>query len=530
MTCTDVFRPDWQRWVDFGLSRSAAFDTDALVATRPIEYPVVSPADADGMFDVLTYEKGASVVRMLEQYLGSDRFRDGIRRYMARHQYGNTETSDLWDALEAETGEPVRRIAESWIFQGGFPEVSVEVGGGDAATLRLVQRRFRYAGNGEPAGADGDGGAGVARPWSVPVAVESGGDAVATVDRLLLDGEPLEIDRPVGTSWVNANAGAHGFYRVHYTDQLREALLDHLGELTPLERYTLVDDAWASVLAAATPASSYVETVERFVDETDLSVWRRIIGGLDQLDRLVEGDAAQRLHTRIAALVGPARARLGRDAGPDGDDDRTRSLRGLLLQTAALLGDDGAARERSTQLLDAYLADPGGVDPSLAAAALVVSATFGDEALHERLVERFRAADNPQDRERLLLALSRFREPACLQRTLDMALSGAVRTQDAPYLLRETLTNRDNAEVALAFVTERWPDITGRFPANSIPRLVSGIRTVQDRTLADRAAAFLADHPVPQGAQQIRQHIERMWVTVALAERESGRFTAALSG
>jgi puromycin-sensitive aminopeptidase len=526
MTCTDAFRPDWQRWVDFGLSRSAAFDTDALVATRPIEYPVVSPADADGMFDVLTYEKGASVVRMLEQHLGPDRFRDGIRRYMARHQYGNTETSDLWDALEAETGEPVRRIAESWIFQGGFPEVSVEPGADGTSTLRLVQRRFRYAGDG---GADRAASAGVHRPWSVPVAVESGGDAVATVDRLLLDGEPLEIDRPTGASWVNANAGAHGFYRVHYTDPLRAALLDHLGELTPLERYTLVDDAWASVLAAATPASSYVETVERFVDETDLSVWQRIVGGLDQLERLVEDDAAQRLHTRIAALVGPARARLGPDAGPD-DDDRIRTLRGLLLQTAALLGDDGAARERSAELLDAYLADPAGVDPSLAAPALVVSATLGDDALHERLVERFRVADNPQDRERLLLALSRFREPSCLQRTLDMALSGAVRTQDAPYLLRETLTNRHNAGVAFAFVTERWPDITGRFPANSIPRLVSGIRAVRDRALAERAAAFLAEHPVPQGAQQIRQHIERMWVTVALAERESDRFTASLSG
>src|ERR687897_279169 len=139
MTCTDAFRPDWHRWVDFGLSRTAAFDTDALGATRPIEYPVVSPADADGMFDVLTYEKGASVVRMLEQHLGVDRFREGIRRYMFRHQYGNTETSDLWDALEAESGEPVRRIAESWIFQGGFPEISVEpgTGNGGAPTLRV---------------------------------------------------------------------------------------------------------------------------------------------------------------------------------------------------------------------------------------------------------------------------------------------------------------------------------------------------------------------------------------------------------
>jgi puromycin-sensitive aminopeptidase len=530
MTCTDAFRPDWQRWVDFGLSRSAAFDTDALESTRPIEYPVVSPADADGMFDVLTYEKGASVVRMLEQHLGPDPFRAGIRRYMARHQYGNTETSDLWDALEAETGEPVRRIAESWIFHGGFPEVGVEAGsdaGPEVSTLRLSQRRFRYATGdraGEAGRSDGDG------LWSVPLAVESCNDATATLDRALLDGEPLEIERPAGTSWVNANAGAHGFYRVRYDRSLLGALLDHLDELTPLERYTLVDDGWALVLAGATPAASFVEAAERFVDESDRSVWERIVGGLGQLDRLVDDDAAQRLHTRVATLVGPARARLGPDADPGSDDDRTRSLRGLLLQTAALLGDDAAARDRSAVLLEAYLADPRGVDPSLAAAALVVCATVGDEALHERLVERFRASDNPQDRERLLLALSRFRKPSCFRRTLDLALSGAVRTQDAPYLLREALGNRDNGADAFEFITEHWSKITERFPANSISRLLSGIRAVRDRALAERAEAFVSEHPVPQGALQVRQHVERMWVTVALAERESARFAAYLNG
>jgi aminopeptidase N len=545
MTCTDAFRPDWQRWVEFGLSRSAAFDTDALEATRAIEYPVISPADADGMFDVLTYEKGASVIRMLEQHLGPERFRDGIRRYIARHQYGNTETSDLWDALEAETGEPVRRIAESWIYQGGFPEVSLAGGPGASPELWLSQRRFRYAGNGEGrapggggGGADPGGGAGGAGRWSVPVAVEYGDDATtssaptvarAGVDRLLLDGEVLELERPPGTAWVNANAGGHGFYRVRYADPLLATLLGHLVELTPLERYTLVDDAWASVLAAAMPAPSFVETAERFVDETDLSVWERIVGGLDQLERLVEGDVAQRLHTRVATLVGPARARLGPEARPESDGDRTRSLRGLLLQAAALLGDDGAARERSAELLDAYLGDPAGVEPSLATAALVVSATLGDEALHDLLAERFRASDNPQDRERLLLALSRFRNPACLRRTLDLALSGTVRTQDAPYLLRETLTNRDNAAAAFAFITRHWSEITERFPPNSIPRLISGIRAVRERALAEQVVAFLADHPIPQ-ALQVRQHIERMWVTVALAERESAGFTRYLSG
>ncbi|HKY66678.1 MAG TPA: M1 family metallopeptidase, partial [Acidimicrobiales bacterium] len=303
MTCTDAFRPEWRRWVDFGLSRSAAFDTDALGSTRPIEYPVVSPADADGMFDVLTYEKGASVVRMLEQYLGAERFRAGIRAYMARHQYGNTETSDLWDALEAETGEPVRRIAESWIFQGGFPGVDVERADGDG--VRLSQRRFRYAADGDASG----------ERWSVPLVLGTrSGDGDGTPVPVLLEERATTVGDAAGWPWVHANFGAHGFYRVRYAPDLLDDLLDHLVDLTPLERYTVVDDAWASVLAGDGEAAHFLATAERFADERDLSVWERITGGLALLDRLVDGDARTALHARVGALVGPARAALGAEA------------------------------------------------------------------------------------------------------------------------------------------------------------------------------------------------------------------------
>jgi puromycin-sensitive aminopeptidase len=543
MTCTDAFRPEWQRWVDFGLSRSAAFDTDALATTRPIEYPVVSPADADGMFDVLTYEKGASVVRMLEQYLGAERFRDGIRRYMARHQYGNTETSDLWDALEAETGEPVRRIAESWIFQGGFPELLVGAGAGREATIR--QQRFHYRADGADGARGDDARDGAARAagdaeahWSVPVVLgtRSGGagDGAGggTDERRvaqLVDAAPVTVPEAATWPWVNANFGAHGFYRVRYDPPLLEALLDNLADLTPLERYTLVDDAWASVLAGTSDAAAYLDTVERFADERDLSVWERITAGLGQIDRLVVGDARVALHSRVAALIGPARAELGADARP-GDDDRTRTLRGVLLQTAALLADDGAARRRARQLLDRFLDHPPSVDPSLAAPALAVSATLGDPALHERLTAGFRGADNPQDRQRLLFSLARFRDPEAFGRTLDLSLTDDVRTQDAPYLLGSAIDNRDNGPDAWRFVAAHWADVQKRFPANSLARLVGGIRGLRDRALAQEVGAFLADHPIPQGELQVRQHVERMWVTVALAERESGRLAAALAG
>ena len=117
----DAYRPDWERWTSFGLERSVAFDVDVLESTRSVEYEVRSPADCEGMFDVLTYQKGGALLRMLEQYLGADRFREGVSHYLRLHSYKNTETNDLWDAIEATSGEPVRRIMDSWIWQPGFP-------------------------------------------------------------------------------------------------------------------------------------------------------------------------------------------------------------------------------------------------------------------------------------------------------------------------------------------------------------------------------------------------------------------------
>ncbi len=131
LLAVDAYRPDWERWSQFLRSRAIAFEVDALESTRSIEYPVRSPDDAAGMFDILTYTKGAAVLRMLEQYLGAERFRDGIRRYLDEHRFGNTETHDLWDAIEKATGEPVRRIMDGWIWQGGYPLVSARLRDGD---------------------------------------------------------------------------------------------------------------------------------------------------------------------------------------------------------------------------------------------------------------------------------------------------------------------------------------------------------------------------------------------------------------
>ena len=227
--CTDHLRPEWNAWLYFGADRSAAMEIDALTTTRPVEFPVASPQEANAMFDVLTYEKGSAVLRMLEQYLGEDIFRDGVRHYLRTHAYSNTVTDDLWRSLEEVSGEPIGEIMHSWIYQGGLPDVQVT---SKKRGFQLSQEQFRYLLPGEGS-------------WSIPLLYRTD----AGEGRLLLR-DPVDIE---GEGRFVANAGGHGFYRVRYDPELLAAFTSDMSVLKPAERYSLVKDVWASVLRVRHP-------------------------------------------------------------------------------------------------------------------------------------------------------------------------------------------------------------------------------------------------------------------------------------
>jgi puromycin-sensitive aminopeptidase len=525
MLATDAFRPEWNRWTTFGLSRTAAFDVDSLKSTRPIEYPVESPEDAEGMFDILTYEKGAAVVRMLEQFLEPDRFREGIRLYLAKHQYENTETTDLWDAIEEATGEPVRRIMDTWIFQGGFPMIDVDLVD-DGGTIRLTQERFGYAGDLGEGDEDLDDLA--ASRWAVPIILTIAMNGVTTVERVLLDGDSVDIPVVEEIDWVLVNTEGTGFYRVRYAPDLRTALASRAQDaLSPIERYGLIDDAWAAVLAADLTGPDFLEFIDAFADESDLSVWQRIVGALGSIDRLLDGDTRARLQARVRTLVQPAFDRLGGDVVP-GESDRDRELRGVLLETLGVLGDDGVAQARAREL---YALDSAGgeVDPSLLAAAVRIVASTGGAEDFADFERRFEQAGTPQEELRFLSALADFDDPELMRRVLSMSITDRVRTQNAPYLLRRALTNREQGKLAWFFVQDEWNAINERFPSNSIARMLEGIRSLSTPDIAPEVFVFFESHEVPQGDKTLAQHLERLEVNVALRAREAERLAHLLA-
>jgi puromycin-sensitive aminopeptidase len=510
---SESFRPDWDVWTTFGLARAAAFDTDALHSTRPIEYEVVTAADAEGMFDILTYEKGASVVRMLEQYLGEERFRAGIAEYLQRHAYGTTETTDLWDALEAVTGEPVRRIMDSWIFRGGHPAVTVER---TASGVRLDQSRASYLGATDGGSAEVD----AAQRWPVPLVLRATAADGTSTHRVLLE-DPLELDLLGYPSLVQANVAGNGFFRVVTDDELRVALASDPGA-TPLERFVLIDDTWAAFLADLVGLDAVVSVLDVLgAHETDPSVWKRLAGTARDVARLAGAEHRGAVSGWIDGLAGGALARIETAIDGADPDPRRLEVRGVLFSLAGTDGADASVRTEARQRVD----DPA-TDPELRAASIAVIAASATPAEHADLERRWRAAETPQEELRYLHALVDGEDPELFDRAVDLAVT-EVRSQNAPYLLRRAIDRPVLGARAWHTTSRRWDEVTDRFPSNSLPRMLEGIRGVTDPELADAIRTFLGQHPTPTGAQQVVQHVERMQVTVAAAQRARAELARA---
>jgi len=509
MLSVDDFRPDWNRWVTFGLSRGTAMSVDALDSTRPIEFPVGRPEEAEGMFDVLTYEKGAAVLRMLERYLGAEEFRRGIRLYLESHAYGNAETTDLWDGIETATEEPVRSIMDSWIFQAGYPLVSVN----DAADghVQLEQRRFKLSGASNQEDPT---------IWSIPLLLRAAMDGVEQTHRLLLSERAQTVDLGGKPEWVVANAGGSGFYRVRYDGGLAGALRADLGRLDPLELFNLVSDTWAAALSGQGDLTDFAELVRLLRGDEDPAVWSLAAGALDFIHRVADEAGKAAVEEYLRSVFSPAFAETGWKAAP-GEPATRGTLRSTLLSALGTTGADAEVRQRATALHADLLQDRSAADADLAGALAGIVAAMGGAEEYEQILDRFRHPATPQEEVRYLYALAAFRREDLLRRTVEMALGGEVRTQNAPFLVSVALSNRAAGPMAWEMLKADWDGFTERIPQNSVVRMLEGLVNLCRPELVADIRSFFAAHPVRSSQKTLDQILERLDVNTAFAQRQA---------
>ncbi|MEN8040979.1 MAG: M1 family metallopeptidase [Actinomycetota bacterium] len=502
LKCVDAYKPEWKTWLSFAPLRNLSQETDGLEATRPIEFEVVSPEEANAMFDVLTYQKGSSVLRMLEQYLGEEAFRAGITRYLKTHAYSNTETNDLWAALEAESGEPVGQIMDTWILQGGYPRLTVDR---TETGYQLKQEHFRFLGEGD-------------QTWQVPVRYRS----VAGEGKVIVGDAPVEIDAGEG---FFANAGGEGFFRVNYEGDLLDGVVGGLTDLDPIERYAVVSDALANVLAGDVMGADFLSLVSNLTDEDELDVWSVALAGLGELDRVVSSDDREPMQEFVTGLLSSKVEALGWDVA-DGESDRTRAMRGLLLKSLGNLGKD---RETIEMARDTHASDAD-TDAEVAEAALYIVAANGSVDLFDEFMEASENAQNPQTKIKYLRAATQIPDTQVADRMIERVLDGRIRSQDSIWVLALLIGNRDTGAHAWEKITENWDDVIGAMPALNGRRMIDLIQYRSEPDVAASIMQWLESHTIPSGEKHIAQKMEQLQVRIGLRDREGHRLGAALQG
>ncbi|MFI5308734.1 MAG: M1 family metallopeptidase, partial [Polyangiales bacterium] len=462
------WRPELRMWNDFGHSRDSALGLDALGNTHPIYTRVRTPAEATQSFDLITYEKGASVIRMLERYLGPSRFRSGVRDYIRAHREGNARAADLWRALERHAGEAVESVVRPWIERPGFPLLRARaVGRGAPRTIVLEQERFSAYGPQARRPA--------ARPWPVPVVLKVGTGKRERLVRRLLDTASTRVALPRRASFVYANADEGGFYRPLHAPDLQRALLSSIAQLSAAERLGMVTHAWALVRAGYAPLADLLQLCAALHDERDpdvlsaleLPLWRLI-------DRVAgaAGPAAQSaLRAFIVRTFGPALRRAGLRAKKN-EAEHERLRRAQLLSLVGLLGEDAEVVGACEQGLQRYLRSPRSLEANLVGPVVVMGARHGGAELQARYLHGSQHAPTPQDKRRFRMALGEMHDPACVQRTLLWTLTPKIPTQDVALLLARMLDNPFAREATWGFIKQRFPAVRRRVPGTLIGRVI----------------------------------------------------------
>jgi puromycin-sensitive aminopeptidase len=505
------WRPEWQMWNDFGHARNSALHLDALDNTHAIYCAVHSPAEATQNFDLITYEKGAAVVRMLERYLGPSTFQRGVRRYIRRHRESNTEARDLWRALGEAAGESVERVVRPFIEQPGFPLVRLRTRAvRGKAELLLEQERFWARGPGHKAPRNVKS---TAQRWAVPwVGRVDSGTRSKSLRQLLTTGRAriaLGARRP---DFVYGNADEGGFFRpLHHPDDL-PALINALPRLSSSERLGFVHHQWALVRAGYLELDGFLPLIAALADEADPDVLHALLPPceilVDDIADAAGPEQRARLQALIARTFAPALAELGLDAAPD-EPSPVRLRRSELLTLCAVIAEDEAATVQGEARAAAYLDDRGVVDANLVAPLLTLGARCADASRLQVYLGASQHDPTPQERRRFRMALADVRDPALVQEVLRICLTPVIPTQDVALLLARLLGNRFAREIAFEFVQARWPELHERMPAMLISRLVEALPALRSEAHRKQVLAFFAAHPIPTAARALRQADER---------------------
>jgi puromycin-sensitive aminopeptidase len=507
----DHLFPEWQMWTQFvSHDTNVALSLDGLRNSHPIEAVVDDPSEIRELFDAISYSKGGSVLRMLENYVGSETFQAGLHNYLSTHAYDNARGAHLWGAINdvaernisSETRVSVSDLMEAWIKQVGYPMVKTDVKrSGSSVEVTVSQSRFLYD---HLLDAKTDGSL-----WPIPISHTHAGSTVQT--KMMLQGPRGHFRADVDKGWLKLNAGQTGFFRVAYNesewDRLKKAITTQ--SLAPIDRLGLQDDAYALVKAGHMPATVFLSLAEAFLGETDAIVWGDLAANLRGLEAMLVGTPhlsafhgyARGLFTRIAGNV-------GWDAQPD-EEHLDAILRSVVIGSYGSYGDSDTLDE-GYRRFDAHASGVKIIPPDIRGVAFSLVSQIADRTTYDTLWRLEKEAVLHEEKVRILGALTRTHDKALLSDLLERSMTDDVRAQDTPLVIVQAANNTEGRDLTWEFVKENWHELDRRYGQGgfAIMRIVGIAAGFSSLEREEEVRKFFETHPAPSAARTLQQVLE----------------------
>ncbi len=437
--------PEWDLPLQYFEDTIAdALSADEIESTHPISVHVNTPGEIDEIFDNISYDKGGSVLHMLENAVGEKAFRDGLTLYLKKHAYGNATKDDLWGAIQKVKREDfVSTMMHGWITQPGYPVVRVSRTGDKYV---LSQQRFSLLNRKHT------------EKWIIPLRYITPESEKKTI---VVKKKQAVI--PGGKAWIKFNYEQHGFYRVQYDDVLLESLGKLLSQkkLSSLDSAGIENDLYSLMISLKYPLFAYLNFIEEYCLDAEYPLNAGISGHLGWLVRLTSGSAVEKqvkhtsliYHQRQLEKVGWSRAK--------NEKNTTTMQRSMVISSLGLL-EHLETLAWGKRLFAEIQHGKDTVDPNLKSVVYAVVALQGDEKMFNYFLQRYKKETLPEENRRLLRSLGMFRDVKLVKRALALSQS-EVRLQDSYVIPTMVSMNPGKNELLWEWTKKHWPMLQKKY-------------------------------------------------------------------
>jgi alanyl aminopeptidase len=451
-----------------------AMSSDSLLSARKIRQPITSFGDIQTAFDGITYQKGAAVLRMFEEWLGEDTYRAAMREYLSKHAYGSGSADDLIATIAKVSGkgEALSKAMHSFLDQPGIPMVRASMTcKNGAATLALAQSRYLPFGV-----ADKDH-----LQWTLPVCLRLDGGAKSGKQCFLLDGpqQDFPVEGGCATSYL-PNANAAGYYRFSVPAADLAALGTTIAALTPPEQLIYADAVSNAFIQGSSTPGEVLDAMPTFSVSTVPQIATALFNRFAWIRQYLATDATRPALDAYATHLYAARAAaLGLRHLPTDTDSTTQFRVRLTDFLAFTTRDAGLRRALNEQGRVALGLDGGGpvdlsrVDPDMLGIALRVAVQDSGEPAFKAALGELAVNHQTRQRYELLAALGSTHDPNLGEQARNYGTTPAVAVGEVRLLYRSSVSEPENVAAFWQWLKTHYEVLAARLPDQYQPILIS---------------------------------------------------------